>query len=103
MRVDDVGARAGTHSMVRSWQEIRALQPDLIMVLLCGMNLERARREMAAITDAAVLGLLSEQPTWLLDGNAYTSRPGPRVVDGAERIHAALLGETMDGLERWRP
>ncbi|MDZ4864537.1 MAG: hypothetical protein SGJ01_13965 [Gemmatimonadota bacterium] len=39
----------------------------------------------------------------VIDGNAYTSRPGPRVVDGAERIQAALPGRTMAGLERWRP
>ena len=99
---EDVGARAGSHSAVRPWQEISALAPDLILVVLCGMSLERARRELAAVTDADVLSLLSERPTWLLDGNAYTSRPGPRVVDGAERIQAALEGRTMDGLERWR-
>lgn len=99
----DVGARAGSHSVVRPWQEIRALAPDLILVLLCGMSLDRARRELATVTDADALALLGTHPVWLLDGNAYTSRPGPRVVDGAERILAALQGRSTDGLERWRP
>jgi iron complex transport system substrate-binding protein len=99
----DVGAGAGSHSVVRPWQAIRALAPDLILVLLCGMNLERARRELATVTDADALALFGEHPTWLLDGNAYTSRPGPRVVDGAERIQAALQDRAMAGLERWRP
>ena len=99
----DVGARAGSHSVVQPWQEIRALAPDLILVLLCGMNLERARRELATVTDSDALALFRQHPTWLLDGNAYTSRPGPRVVDGAERIQAALQDRTMAGLERWRP
>ncbi len=99
----DVGARAGSHSVVRPWQAIRALAPDLILVLLCGMSLERARRELATVTDADARALLAEHPTWLLDGNAYTSRPGPRVVDGAERIQAALQDRQMAGLQRWKP
>ena len=99
----DVGACAGSHSVVRPWPAIRVLRPDLILVILCGMNLDRARRELATVTDADALALLGEHPTWLLDGNAYTSRPGPRVIDGAERIQAALQGRTMAGLERWRP
>ena len=36
--------------------------------------------------------VLASAPVWLLDGNAYTSRPGPRVVDGAERLRAAIEG-----------
>ena len=47
--------------------------------------------------------MLSAAPVWLLDGNAYTSRPGPRVVDGAERMRAALEGRELPGLERWVP
>jgi hypothetical protein len=46
--------------------------------------------------------LLESAPVWLLDGNAYTSRPGPRIVDGAERLQAAMAGEERAGLERWR-
>ena len=100
---DDAGARAGSHSVVMPWAGIRTLDPDLILIMLCGMTLERARRELATVADADVLALLNDRPTWLLDGNAYTSRPGPRVVDGAERIQAALSDRPMDGLERWRP
>ena len=40
--------------------------------------------------------------TWIMDGNAYTSRPGPRVVDGAERLQAMLTGRELPGLVRWR-
>ena len=41
-------------------------------------------------------------PTWVLDGNAYTSRSGPRIVDGAERLTAALLGQEGPDIARWR-
>jgi iron complex transport system substrate-binding protein len=98
---EDVGADAGSHSVTRRWDDLRALDPGVVLILLCGMPLERARRELAAVTDAGVLSFLRERSTWLLDGNAYTSRPGPRVVDGAERIQAALQSRVMEGVERW--
>jgi len=98
----DVGASAGRHSERREWHEVRSLSPDLVLVMLCGFDVERTRRELAALQDADARALLERTPTWIVDGNAYTSRSGPRVVDGAERMHAALAGRTMPGLERWR-
>ena len=64
---------------------------------------ERARRELESLDDAEGQAFLRDVPTWILDGNAYTSRPGPRVVKGAERMQAAFRGEETagDGLERW--
>ena len=40
------------------------------------------------------------------DGRAFTSRPGPRLADGAERLRIALTvgdGEDHVGPARWRP
>jgi len=39
---------------------------------------------------------------WVLDGNAYTSRSGPRVVRGAELIAEALRGRQGPGIVRWQ-
>jgi iron complex transport system substrate-binding protein len=99
----DVGARPGDHSAVRRWSDVAVLRPDLVVVMLCGFDVERARQELDALRDAEALELLGSRPVWILDGNAYTSRPGPRLVDGAERIRAALEGRECPGLERWRP
>ncbi len=98
----DVGAEAGAHSAVSSWTAARARAPDLLVVMLCGFGLERARRELDRVADPAALDVLGSVPVWLLDGNAYTSRPGPRIVDGAERLRAAMAGTERSGLERWR-
>ena len=46
--------------------------------------------ELAALADPTALEVLRSVPVWVIDGNAYTSRPGPRVVDGAELLAAAL-------------
>jgi hypothetical protein len=64
--------------------------------MLCG--LERAEQELATLDHPAGRQLLGAVPVWLLDGNAYTSRPGPRVVDGAERLRSALAGRSLPGL-----
>jgi iron complex transport system substrate-binding protein len=99
----DVGARAGTHSMRTTWSDMAALRPDLVIVMLCGFGVERSLMELEALRNADTWHLLPTAPVWVLDGNAYTSRPGPRLVDGAERLQAAMLGQEMDGLVRWRP
>jgi iron complex transport system substrate-binding protein len=98
----DVGAEAGSHSARHEWKEVRRLRPDYIMVMLCGFGVERAREELAQLRDPDALELMHQVPTWIIDGNAYTSRPGPRVVDGAERIRSALLQQAGSGVEPWQ-
>ena len=97
----DVGAEPGAPSRPRQWREIAALRPDVILVMLCGFGLERAETELEALSNREALAVLASVPTWILDGNAYTSRPGPRVVEGAERICAAIRGEAAEGARRW--
>jgi iron complex transport system substrate-binding protein len=96
----DVAAVAGSHSARREWSEVAALRPDLILVMLCGFGVERSRAELETI-GADARAALGAAPVWILDGNAYTSRPGPRLVDGADRIAAALRGHQMPGLAPW--
>lgn len=98
---EDVGARPGSHSARREWSELGRLRPDHIVVMLCGFGVERARAELESVADPVALDLFRQAPTWIIDGNAYTSRPGPRVVDGAARIKLALQGREARGVERW--
>jgi iron complex transport system substrate-binding protein len=78
---------------VIAWEEVVAAAPDVIVVMACGLSLERSLQEMP---------LLETRPGWVelpavragdvyvVDGNAYFSRPGPRLVDSVE-IMAGLL------------
>lgn len=99
----DIGARPGSHSALRQWRELSGLRPDHIVVMLCGFDIERARAELTSLEDSEALELLRQVPVWIIDGNAYTSRPGPRVVDGAQRIQSALAGRPSRGVQRWQP
>ncbi len=98
----DLGAAAGDHSAQRCWSDLRSMEPDLIVIMLCGVDVARSERELARLDDPDALSALSRVPVWILDGNSYTSRPGPRLVDGAERLAAALEGREMSGLKRWK-
>jgi iron complex transport system substrate-binding protein len=99
----DAGATPGRHSTRRHWHEVVELSPDLIVVILCGFGVDRSLAELSALADRAALKVLGSVPTWVMDGNAYTSRSGPRVVDGAELLADALLGHERPGIARWRP
>lgn len=88
---EDIAGVAGMRSAPRSWRELSALAPDLVVIALCGFDLPRAQREFAAVTDRDARALFSRRVEFI-DGNAYTSRPGPRLVDAAE-----LLGRLIRG------
>jgi iron complex transport system substrate-binding protein len=99
----DAGAVPGSHSARRTWSEVAALSADLIAVMLCGFGVDRALRELDAVESIEARALLSAPPVWVLDGNAYTSRAGPRVVEGARCLQAALEGREETGATRWAP
>lgn len=97
---EDVGASAGSHSVVTSWEEAAGREPGLVIVAICGFGIDRAFKELAGLADNHWLNMVS-CPVWVLDGNAFTSRPGPRVVEGAELINSALSGIERPGLARY--
>lgn len=69
------------------WDEIAASDPDAIVVAPCGFGIEQTREAIALLNEnAAWRGLRAarEGRVLAMDGNAYASRPGPRLVDTAE-------------------
>ncbi len=93
--IDPIG-RAGQPSRRVSWAEIEAADPDLIVLALCGNSLERARHEAAALARNAAwnrLRAVRERHVTAVDGNAYFSRPGPRIVDSLEMLAAIVHPE----------
>ena len=80
----DVLASPGGHSRVVTPEFVEAAAPDMVIVAPCGYGVDRATAEARGLVDAPGWILPRETAVWALDGNALTSRPGPRLVDGIE-------------------
>ena len=87
----DVAGAPGEPSRQRSWVDLSALEPDLVLVALCGFDVARARVELDAVRGGAARALLRRRVEFI-DGSAYTSRPGPRLVDVAEILARLMIG-----------
>ncbi|MFZ0382758.1 MAG: cobalamin-binding protein [Solirubrobacteraceae bacterium] len=80
----DVLGFAGEKSEERSWQEVEATQPDIVIVMPCGYDAEIAHREAEMHRDE--LAALGAGEVVAVDAAAYFSRPGPRIIDGLELL-----------------
>ena len=87
----DVGALPGEPSRRRTWRELAALAPDVVVVAPCGFDVPRARHEYETVIDRDARVLFGRRVEFL-DGNAYTSRPGPRLADAAELLSQLING-----------
>lgn len=82
-----------------TWEQLAAADPDAIVVSLCGFDVERSMVDVERLRgDPRWEGLraVREKRLLVMDGNAYLSRPGPRLVDGLEilarGLHPAVHG-----------
>ena len=75
---EDVLGRHGQPSFATSWEEVLALEPDLVIVGPCGFGVEEAAARAA--------GLDLPCPAVAVDGDACYSRPAPRLADGVSQL-----------------
>jgi iron complex transport system substrate-binding protein len=69
------------------WQRVVDADPEVVVVMACGFSLERSLQEVESAR-GHLYGLGAD--IWVVDGNAFFSRPGPRLVDSVE-IMAGIL------------
>jgi iron complex transport system substrate-binding protein len=90
---EDVLGFAGEHSHERTWAEVAASEPDVVIVMPCGYDAEIAHREAEMHRDE--LAALGAREVVAVDASAYFSRPGPRIVDGLELLAHILHPELV--------
>jgi iron complex transport system substrate-binding protein len=92
---EDVLGLPGERSEERTWQEVEASQPDVVIVMPCGYDAEIAHREAEMHRDE--LAAVGAGEVVAVDAASYFSRPGPRIVDGLELmahiLHPDLVRE----------
>jgi iron complex transport system substrate-binding protein len=96
----EVLGEAGAPSRESTWAAIAEVDPEVLVLMPCGYHLpetlaEWSRTErpsewtgLAAVRGGAVVAV---------DGSAYFSRPGPRVIDGIELLAEVFDPEAFEG------
>jgi iron complex transport system substrate-binding protein len=90
----DLLGRDGEASIETTWEAIAEVEPEMLVLMPCGFHVGEAAREWERTPRPAVwkeIEAVRRGQVFIVDGSAYYSRPGPRVVDGI-----AMLCEILD-------
>jgi iron complex transport system substrate-binding protein len=83
---DPVG-RPHQPSVRIEWEQVRAARPDVMVISCCGFDEERTRQDLPileALPGYADLPCVRNGRIHVVNGSAFFSRPGPRLVDSLE-------------------
>lgn len=93
----EVVGREGERSRTTAWQEIIESNPEVMVIACCGFDIERTRQDipiLASYPGFEQLECVRSNRVFVVDGNTYFSRPGPRLVDSLE-ILAHILHPSL--------
>ena len=91
----DAIARPGDHSARLTWEQVAAADPDVVVAMPCGFDEAGAAAQIATIAEHPEwrsLRAVREGRVHPVDANGCFSRPGPRLVDGIERMAEIFHG-----------
>lgn len=77
----------GKHSPWLKWQDLIKEDPDIIVIMPCGFGIEKSKKEMSVLKKKKEwknLKAVKNQHVYVVDGNQYFNRPGPRIVESLE-------------------
>uniref|UniRef100_B8HWR4 ABC transporter, periplasmic solute-binding protein n=1 Tax=Cyanothece sp. (strain PCC 7425 / ATCC 29141) TaxID=395961 RepID=B8HWR4_CYAP4 len=106
----DLLGTIGQHSVWSDWSTLLEANPEVIIFMPCGFDLEQTRQAAMALTQHpgwTSLQAAQTERVYLTDGNQYFNRPGPRLVDSleilAEILHPSQFrfGYEGGGWQRW--
>jgi iron complex transport system substrate-binding protein len=76
-------AEPGRPSHPTTWDEVAAADPELLIIAACGFDAEEAARRAANLD---LERIAPHARVVVVDGDAYYSRPGPRLADGVRQL-----------------
>lgn len=80
---EPVLAHEGQKSPVVAWDAVANADPDIIVVMACGFDIPRTRKELQTLAKNphwTGLRAIAQGKAFVSDGNAYFNRPGPRTL-----------------------
>lgn len=89
--------REGERSRTTAWEEIVRFNPEFLIVACCGFDIDRTMVDIPLLANYPGfhdLACTRQQQVFVIDGNSYFSRPGPRLVESLELLAHTLHPET---------
>ncbi len=102
--IDLLGGK-GQSSTTISWNAVREANPDYLIMACCGFDIERTLQDVKLVQQESwwdQLKAVANNNVFVIDGNQYFNRPGPRLVDSLEVLAHVLHPEVHplpDGLQ----
>jgi iron complex transport system substrate-binding protein len=94
----DMLGRPGEPSAKVEWRQVIEARPDVILLMPCGFDVRRTVKESTPLRTLPgwnELPAVKSGNVFALNGNAYFSRPGPRLVNGLEILARIIHPETV--------
>ena len=90
-----------TGTLKLDWDEVVTSQPEIIIMMPCGFDVQLALEDMPVMTAKPgwdTLPAVKNNRVYVVDAGAYTSRSGPRLVTGLEIMAEMIHPELFSGL-----
>lgn len=84
---DEAIGVSGQRSVTTTWDRIVTADPEVMVIACCGFDVARTRQDVPILQSYPGwddLRCARSERVYVVDGNAYFSRPGPRLVDSLE-------------------
>jgi iron complex transport system substrate-binding protein len=97
--IDGLGVK-GKPSVQIEWERVVSYAPEVVILMPCGFDVERAVREMPLLTRLpgwSDLPAVRRGRVYAVNATAYFSRSGPRLVNGLELLAKILHPELFPG------
>lgn len=88
----------GGHSAWITWDDLVGADPDIIVIAPCGFRIEDSQRDMHLLTSNPAwqsLRAVRDDRVFIVDGNQYFNRPGPRLVESLQ-ILSGIVEQCAD-------
>jgi iron complex transport system substrate-binding protein len=95
---EDMLGRQGEPSSKVEWRDVVAARPEVILLMPCGFDVRRTVKDATSLREREGwndLPAVRAGKVFAVNGNAYFSRPGPRLIDGLEILAQLIRPEEI--------
>jgi iron complex transport system substrate-binding protein len=94
----DVLGQKGEPSEKIDWHKVVEIAPDVMVLMPCGFDIQRTAKEVTILEQLDGwhgLPAVKAGKVFAVNGHAFFSRPGPRLIDGLELLAHIIHPETF--------